>query len=153
MEDNRPFEIETVEPPARPLPKPNPVTRAAHRREVLRQVTLPLILFVLGFIALVVWFVLAKVGTVAAWSQIATIFLVLPAMMLSLLLLVVLAGLVYVIAQALHFLPPYARLTQDAIERVNQQVKAGADVSAKPIIQIRSYIAMLDALFGRIDQT
>jgi predicted PurR-regulated permease PerM len=98
---------------------------------------------------MVTWLVLSGSGTVEQWSQIATIFVVFLGLVLGFVVLVILAGLVYLIFQILRFLPPYARLTQNAIEKINEQIRSGADISAQPVIQIKSFIAMIDVLLGR----
>ena len=131
------------------LPEPNPVTQASHRREFSRQVIVPILLFVLLSIALTVVFVLNDIGTVEAWSQIATIMLVGLWLLGGLILLVLVGALVYMVSSVLKVLPPYTRLTQDAIEKLKTQVEKGAEISAKPVIQIQSYLAMINAIFRR----
>lgn len=131
------------------LPEPNPVTRASHRREFSRQVIVPLVLFLLVSIALTVVFVLNDIGTVEAWSQIATIILVSLWLLGGLILLVLVGALVYMVSYVLKVLPPYTRSAQDAIETVKIQVEKGADITAKPVIQIQSYLAMINAIFHR----
>jgi len=134
---------------SRPLPKPNPVTQKAHRQDVLRQLTLPVIVVLLVLAGVVFWLIQAGVGDFGLWAQISIVFIILPALIIGLILLVILAGLVFGIGYLLGFLPPYARITQDAIQNVKAQAEAGADISAKPIIQIQSFIAMIDTLLGR----
>ena len=134
---------------SRPLPDPNPVTQKAHRQDVLRQLTVPVVIVLLAMAGLVFWLIQAGVGDFGLWAQISIIFMVLPALLIGLIVLVILAGLVVGIGYLLGFLPPYARITQDAIQNVKAQAEAGADISAKPIIQIQSFIAMIDTLLGR----
>ncbi|HKJ26326.1 MAG TPA: hypothetical protein VJ965_01705 [Anaerolineales bacterium] len=131
------------------LPEPNPITRANHQRAFFREVLLPIGLFLLVSITLVVVFIWQGIGTVAAWSQIATIFLIIFWMLLALVLLAVLVGLVYLISYVLKVLPPYARLAQEGIETIQTQVEKGADITAKPVIQIKSFLAVVNAVFRR----
>jgi hypothetical protein len=131
------------------LPEPNPITRAKHRRAFFREVLLPISLFLLVSIALVVVFIWQGIGTVAAWSQIATIFLIIFWMLLALVLLAVLVAFVYLISYVLKVLPPYARLAQEGIETIQTQVEKGADITAKPVIQIKSFLAVVNAIFRR----
>lgn len=145
MEENTtPPEQKKVE-----LPEPNPVTQASHRKAFFRQVLLPVSLFVLVSIALAVVFIWQGVGTVETWSHIATIFLVSFWMILALLLLAVLVVLVYLVSYVLKVLPPYARMAQEGIETIEKQVEKGADISAKPVIQIKSFLAVVNAVFRR----
>ncbi len=141
--------METNGTPPKPLPKPNPVTQAEHRRQMIRQVTWPLVTAILLVVGLAAALIYNQVGTVERWSQIATLFILLPAMLIGLILLGILAGIVFGLSQLLRFLPPYARLTQDAVEKVSRQIKAGAEISTKPINQIRRFIATIERLLGR----
>ncbi len=132
----------------RSLPKPNPVTRAVHRREVLRQITLPLVLALAALGAFVAWVVYAQVGTLERWAEIATLFLALPLLALSLLLWIIAAALLAGVTYILRFLPPYARLTQEAVNKVRRQIERGAEISTRPLVQIQSFLAMMEALVG-----
>lgn len=132
-----------------PLPKPNPVTQAAHRREVLRQVTIPFVFFLLAIVVLIGVLVTNGIGTAESWAQISTIFLILPLLILALIALGIVGAAVYAITQLLSLLPPYARLTQQAITRLEEQIESGADISVEPLLQIKSFLAMADTLFGR----
>lgn len=131
------------------LPEPNPVTRASHRREFSLQVLLPLGLFLLLAIALTVVFILNSVGTVEAWSQIATIMLVTLWLLGGLILLALVGALLYIVSYVLKMLPPYTRMAQEGIETIRTQVEKGADVTAKPVIQIKSFLAAVNAIFRR----
>lgn len=141
--------METNGTPPKPLPKPNPVTQAEHRRQMIRQVTWPLVITILFVVGLTAVLIYNQVGTVERWSQIAAIFITLPALLIGLILLGILAGIAFGLGQLLRFLPPYARLTQEALEKVGRQIKAGAEISAKPVNQIRRFIATIERLLGR----
>lgn len=144
MEENTDAPKQKIE-----LPEPNPVTRASHRRDFFRRIILPVVLFLLLSIALAVVFVSQKVGSVAVWSQIATIFLIAFTMLVAMLVLALVAALVYLVSYILKILPPYARLAQDGIETIQTQVEKGMDISAKPVIQIKSFLAIVNAIFRR----
>ena len=135
--------------PKQSLPEPNPETRAAHRREVLRQITLPLIFLLIALIGAGVWVVWAGVGSIERWSQIATIFLILFGLFIGLIVLAVFVALTFIVTQILRILPPYTRVAQDAIEQIDRQVKAGADISVKPVIEVQRFLAVIDVLFKR----
>ena len=63
--------------------------------------------------------------------------------------LALVGALIFITARLIQELPPYARQTQLAIERVKSQVRSGADISVQPMMQIQSFLAMLDTLIGR----
>ncbi len=131
------------------LPAPNPVTKRAYRRDVIRQITLPLIFVFIVSIAMVTWLVMENIGTIQEWSSISQILLILPALFLGLVVFILFIALIWLVSYLLKSLPPYARLTQDAINNLENQIKSGADISVKPIIQIQSFIAVIDILLGR----
>ncbi len=131
------------------LPEANPQTHALHRRTFLQQVTLPFALIIILSIGVVLLLNYFGVGTISQWSQIASIFLMMMWMLVSLLLLAVLVGLVYFVTQILKIMPPYTRLAQKALETIQTQVAKGAELSTKPFIHIQSFLAMVNAIFGR----
>jgi uncharacterized protein involved in cysteine biosynthesis len=133
----------------KPLPAPNPETRDAHRREISRQVILPLIIALIIFFGVGAWLIWAGAGTVERWAQIAMIVMILSVIMLGLLVFGLAIGLLFLITQVLRILPPYARLAQDAIMKINHRVKAGADISVRPIIELHKFLAMVDVLLGK----
>ena len=135
------------------LPEPNPVTKAAHRRDFFRRVTLPLIigLLVLGGIALA--FILIPVGDVETWSQISSILLIAITLIGGLIVFGILGGLVYLVSYLLGILPPYTRMAQDGIEKIQEYAEKGADIPVRPIIQVQSFIAAINALFNRKPKT
>jgi len=100
-------------------------------------------------IAIVTWLVIENVGTIQEWSSISLILLTLPALLLGIIIFILFIALIVLVSYLLKFLPPYARLTQDAINNLENQIKSGADISAKPIIQIQSFLAVIDILLGR----
>lgn len=134
--------------PTRPLPPPNPVTRRHTRQETLRQIYFPLGLALLGLGVLVWWLVDRQIGNVQVWANIATLLLGLPALVLLLVVLGVLLTVVIGISIVLKRLPPYTRLAQDAVEKLEQQIRVGSNLTVKPIITLKSYFAMVESLFG-----
>jgi len=131
------------------LPEPNPVTRAAHKKDFFLSVTLPLVLVVLFMISLVIAFILIPVGDIVTWSQIASIFLVALALILGLITLIIVGGLVYLVSYILKVMPPYTRMAQQGIDTIREQATRGADITVKPVIQIQSFLAAVNAIFGR----
>jgi hypothetical protein len=133
----------------KPLPAPNPVTQTSHRREVNRQVILPMVVALIVFVSFGTWLVWVGVGTLERWSQIAVIFMLIMVLVLGLILLGVTIGLLYLVAIILRVIPPYARVAQEAIAKIDQQVKAGANISVRPVIEIQKFLAMVDVILGR----
>jgi hypothetical protein len=126
------------------LPKPNPVTARRHRRQFRQQVLLPVIAAALVVIGLGAAFWQMGIGNPQRWAEISTIFLVLPLLLVGLVLLVLFIVLSAAINEVLTWLPPYTRMAQQALERVEKQVAAGMEVSTRPVMAIREYVAMIE---------
>ena len=140
---------DSLPPQVRELPEPNPVTKRKHKREVIWQIMLP---FVVGFLLLGGLATLLGVNAVAPvgrWAELSTIFLILPLLLLSIIPLALIAALVYLIMLLIPNIPPYARLTQDAIRKVGHYAKRGADMAAEPVLQAESFSARLRTLLRR----
>jgi len=132
------------------LPPRNPVTAKRHRRQFTLQIVLPILLAALILGGLTYMFMRTGVGDAARWAEISTIFLLLPVLLLGVLLLVLVIALTYFVSKALAYIPPYTRMAQQAIETIEDQVRAGMDVSARPILVLREYIAMIERFFELI---
>ena len=131
------------------LPEPNPITKAAHKKDFFKSVLLPLGLVILVLIALVVTFAIVGFGDIETWSQIATIILVSLWLVFGLILLALVGALVYLVSYVLKVMPSYTRKAQDGIETIRDQTIRGADITVKPVIQIQSFLAAVNAIFGR----
>lgn len=132
--------------PHRELPAPNPITRARHRRDVFRQITLPFLIGLLVFAAFVVFVWIATTQQASLWADIALIFLITLLGFATFFFLILSAILAYAIIAANRGLPPYARLAQDKLETVRKYVRRYSDRAASPIINTQSRIARLSAL-------
>ena len=131
------------------LQEPNPVTQAAHKKDFLKTVILPFSLVILVLITLVVIFAVFEIGELVTWSQISTIMLVSLCLVFGLVILALVGALVYLLSYVLKTMPVYTRKAQEGIETVRDQATRGADITVKPVIQIQSFLAAVNAIFGR----
>jgi hypothetical protein len=144
---------EEIRLPERALPEPNPLTRAAHRREVFWQITLPFVLgalILLAVAALAVWGTTLRSETVNRWGWISLIWMLIPALFFTFIIIAFFAGLVYLLTRALSGLPPYARLIQDFFTQVAGQARALSDKAGEPIIRLHAWRASVNALMRRL---
>jgi hypothetical protein len=131
------------------VPERNPATHAIHRREVFWQITFPLIialLLILGLVGVVIFAGFQGLGEVSRWADVSLIWLLLPALVVVLVMLLMLSGVVYLITRLLAILPGYARLAQDFFYLVQVRVKSISDKLVEPILKLRSFKAGADAL-------
>jgi hypothetical protein len=124
----------------------NPVTQQAHRKQVLWQITVPLII---AAILILVLAVLAATGSsqgASLWADIALIWLLIPVMIASLILLVLLAGLVYAVVWLVRAIPAYALQAQNFMMMVASQVERLGNLIVEPIMRANAILASLQAL-------
>ena len=131
------------------LPPPNSVTRRVHRRQVLRQIAAPFVLVILLLAGAIYILSQSELASVERWAEISSMLLIAVFVLVLLIPLALVGALIFITARLIQQLPPYARQTQLAIERVKSQVRSGADISVQPMMQIQSFLAMLDTLIGR----
>ncbi len=118
--------------------EPNPITRAAYRRQVRLQVYLPL---ALGLVALAfggAWLWREGVGSARIWADTATIFLFLPLLVIGLLGLIVVAAAAYAVGWVTGWLPGYTRRAQRIMAQAERQVTRASDLAVMPVTVPRS---------------
>lgn len=141
--------------PVPPAPEPerprNPVTHARHRREVLWQVTIPL---VIGVVVILALFVLVFVGSASGeherWAGISLVWMIVPAMLFAFIFLILLVGLIYLVTMLFNRLPSFARQVQDFFLLVKYQVAQLDDRLVEPILRAQSTKSSTGALGRRL---
>jgi hypothetical protein len=134
--------------PGSPPPR-NPITHQAHRREVFRQITLPLLLGGLILLAAAVAVLVLGVrgqGDLRRWADTSLIWLIAPMMVFALLFLALTAGLVYAVTRLLGALPPFARQVQDIFILIRFRVAEMADKLVAPVLTTQERMASWRAL-------
>jgi hypothetical protein len=127
----------------------NPKTEAAHRKQVLWQVTLPLILGIIVILALAVLATLARGGTQHLWGDIALIWLILPMLVLLIVFTGIFAGLAYLFIRLNNAVPRLALKAHHLVKGVQASLTRAADRIAQPVIKVEGWRATLKAIFGR----
>jgi len=136
------------------LPHPEHESYLKHRRQVTRQVILPVALSALAMIALIVLISVATFrdnGEVGRWAAISTIWIVIPIIATGLIGLLVLIGLIYLMARLLGILPTYTGLAQDYVHLGAGYIKRFTEAAVKPIFAVDGLVAYFKAIFGRIN--
>ena len=129
-------------------PEPNPLTQRKHRKEVLWQITAPLVIGALLVLAAGVGVVYAgasNTGPVDRWASISIIWLIIPMMVVALIFLAVTAGIAYGLMRLNSLLPIYSRQLQDLFVVIEARVRRAADAAVEPALRVRSAAAGLRA--------
>src|SRR4030067_305621 len=128
------------------LTERNPVTHRAHRRQVLWQIFLPLSIGVIGFLVLAALVGFSGNQQVIQWSDISLIFLIIPVMVVSLLLLALSVVFIILQREIMRSLPVYALKAQEFAFKLEQRGPSAANVAVEPILKYQSFRAGLRAL-------
>jgi hypothetical protein len=124
----------------------NPVTYQSHRKQVLWQITIPL---VIGAVIILILAVLVTTGspqTASLWADISLVWLIIPVMIVSLILLVLLAGLAYAVIWLVRTIPGYAMQAQNFMIMIASQVEKLGNVIVEPILRLNAFLASLQVL-------
>jgi FtsH-binding integral membrane protein len=111
-----------------------------HRRQLWTQILLPVIVAVLVFSAVIALLSVATFrnnGDVGRWAAISTIWLVIPVMMVSLILVVLLGAMIYLLGWVTHIIPPYSYQAQRFARRVEAGVRRTAEIAHRPALILR----------------
>ena len=123
-----------------------------HRKQLVWQIILPIVLTAILFIASVVLINIATFrdnGDVGRWAAVSTIWISIPIIIVSFLLLAILVGIVYLLIRLLQITPIYTGKAQDFAYKVADYARRAADTAVKPIIFLDSIGAGIKALLGR----
>ena len=135
------------------LPQPVHESYKRHRRELVWQIILPMVLTFVLLIALIVLINIATFrdgGDVDRWAAISTIWIVVPIMIGMLIFIVLLGGLVYLLARLLHITPTYTGLAQHYVYIAEGYIKRALEAIVKPVIQLNGILASINAFFEKI---
>ena len=128
------------------VPRPERESYVKHRRDVNRQIILPIVLVSLVGIGLAIFSGFAAAGNypgVSLWADISIIWLIIPMMMLALVIVALLAGLVYGLARLLKISPHYTGLAQSYALWINAEVTIWTDKIIQPVISIKTWLGLI----------
>ena len=135
------------------IPQPVHESYLKHRRQLMWQIILPMLLTVLLFIAMIVLINIATFregGDVARWAAVSTIWIVIPIMIGMLIFIALLGGLVYLMMKLLNVTPTYTSLAQDYVYLAVGYIKRATEVIVRPVIQINGILASIRAFFEKM---
>ncbi len=130
----------------------NPITREAHRRQVLWQITLPFGVGLFLILALAALTILSAVGggeVVSRWADISLIWLILPMFFFTLIFLAIVSGLVYLVVKLIGVFPIYAFKAQGFFASLQEKIRSASDKAAQPVIKVGGFWAGVRKFFGK----
>lgn len=116
-----------------------PPPNLEHRKQKVWQIWVPLGIAIALMLALLVWAALATAGNPVVgmeWAAISIVFLSLPAMLIGLIILVVLAGLIFLVSKLLGVLPYYSLIARTFVYRTGAKLINLTNALAKPVVFI-----------------
>jgi hypothetical protein len=135
------------------LPQPVHESYRRHRKELVWQIILPVVLTALLLIALIVVINIATFrdgGDVARWAAISTIWIVIPIMIGLLVFTALLGGLVYLMQKLLNITPTYTGIAQDYVYIAQGYIKRATEAIVKPVLELNGILASIIAFFERM---
>jgi hypothetical protein len=126
-----------------PLPKrPRPLPDPKHRKQTFWQIWVPLGLSILAVLFLAVLAaVSAGTNAVTEFSQLSTVYLVTPVLIVGFVFLIILGAVVYGMAKLLDILPIYTRMVQGFFRQMAVFVRIWSDKTVQPVLAIRTWWA------------
>lgn len=124
-----------------------------HRRQMVRQVWIPLIATLVIVLALVI---LAVIGTVQGsdqvnrWGNISALIVIIPLMIQGLLLLALYGGIAFGLYKLLKKMPGWMLRLQLLMLRVSLTVRRVADSTTRPVFAVNTFEARATTLWDRI---
>jgi hypothetical protein len=140
------------ETPPTNQPERNLDTYAVHKQETFRQVILPTVIGLIVIIAMTVAVIYAGFSgnaQLSRWADISLVWVLLPAMMFSLLFLVLLVGLTIGVTKLLYVIPIYTYRLQLLIRNAQTRINKATDLAVEPVLRVNSFLARARTLLRR----
>jgi hypothetical protein len=136
----------------RPAVVRNPNTRQRHRKEVLWQVTLPLLIGSVILLVLAGLTVGMVPGDARRWADISMLWLIVPVMFVTLLVLLFLAGSIYAVMRLIQVLPKYSYQALGWLLLLRLNLQRLNDRLVEPFLRVHMASASMKALGKRVSK-
>jgi len=127
----------------------NQKTHRAHRRQVIWQIFLPLLLSIVLAIGLFVLVLLGGSGTIERSAQTATILLSIPMLVLGFIFLFLLVVFSAGLGRLFSWLPPQSFKVQKAAQKLNSGISRVANASRQPFLLFESWGNAINRVLSR----
>jgi FtsH-binding integral membrane protein len=128
----------------------NPITRQRHRKEVLWQITFPLLITGLILLAFSILSITMTPEETSVWADISLIWLIMPVMVLTLISLAMLIASIYAVLKLIQVLPVFAFRLQNGLILIRANIRTIADRSVEPVLRINSFSAGIKGFVRQI---
>jgi hypothetical protein len=135
-----------MDDPKKIPPERNATVHIQHRREVQRQIYLPiiiaLVLVLAGVITIIIYGIRAE-STLRRWADVSLIWVIIPAMFIGLIIMIVVIGVLYGITRGIGVLPKYGNIAQGYFFQAEAKVLQVSNLLVEPFLRLRSswYVA------------
>lgn len=124
-----------------------------HRRQMLLQVWLPLIVSIIIVLAVMI---IAAVGTVQGspqinrWGNISAILIILPILLAGVILLALIGVGIYGLRKALQAMPGFFTKLQIRVANIALATHRAADSSTQPIFAVNNFTVSVKTVWNRV---
>lgn len=125
------------------IPRPERESYAKHKRDVNRQIILPMVLVSLIGLGIAVFSGFAATNNnpgVSLWADISIIWLIIPMMILALVILVLTLAMVYGLKRLSKIMPYYTGLIQDYALWLSAEIKIWTEKIVQPVLTIKTWL-------------
>jgi predicted PurR-regulated permease PerM len=137
-----------------PTPQPpkerNQIIYARHRKEVIWQIILPVLMGLVICLALSLVVTRMTNDQVSTWADISVIWLIIPALVGSLILSIIMAAAIYATYWLIRELPFYFFRAYTWLRMLNTQVSRVGDKAVEPFLRGHSFSASVRKLGSQV---
>jgi len=137
-------------PTHQPLDERNPITHMRHRKEALWQITIPIAVGGLILLALSLLSTRMVPDEASRWADISLIWMIMPAMVVTLLSLVTLIMSIYATVKLIQVLPFYAFRFHRSLMLIGAYLYNTSDRIVEPFLRAKSFTASAKTLRQQI---
>ncbi len=130
----------------------NPLTRQRHRKEMLWQVTVPMLIGSVILLALAGLAIGMVPGDARRWADISMLWLILPVMVVNLLALLFLVGSIYAVMRLTLVIPKYSYQTLGWLLLLGLNIRRLNDRLVEPFLRVHMASASMKALGRRVSK-
>lgn len=124
-------------------------SQLAHRWQTFWQIFFPLV----AGVGLAAWGLTAlmgaQAGNVIRMSQIATVVMLVPVLVIGIVLLAITIALIYLLGRLMNWIPPQTYRVQRGVQAVSSRVVSTTDALLKPFIGLQSWLHAANTVIKR----